>query len=925
MDKIVRIKQEVTRVIKVQPERVMVGGDIGLPIEITDVNQLPEALQALSDEITDLQENIPVQISRYFRNQTETIFGQPYRLALPDPGAPPVVNISQSVTGTTRETAQLIEQFAGPQAVDNINISGEIRVKIQAEKNSTPRSVFLFAEFWHMLTDGTLQLKGTSGDVVLDNAAGTFDIGIPVEAYLAETGTRGIVRFRSYQTGGGAAATATISIEGNTLSRWAYVQALGEFPHNLLRGRDADGAHTDKSISVDASEFNKNLSTQDNTLKKALKKIDELDVAIKEPIPYSKNQFNALNIRGNGTLHPQGSTPHPVSENYGTAVAFIFDNSEPRELIERTTRSGTEFPLGGFVEIFNTYDIKYALSTGALITDPSLGVTVAERLTMQANGFEQMLHVRANENLTMTTEQADAWIRGLKEEREALGFDIKNGNWLQGGSTPAFRYAVRKHLNSMCQVITPEGFNTRPVNQYNLARVPLDTANYNNWVSVFEQAYSNNGFIIFYGHVDARFNWGVKLNDNGDPDAAGDFHWQKVERLIQYIQAKGNYGQANGVEILPFSEAVSRFENAIDVGASKEIIAPEKIYTRIGKNGEFTSNLLDQFVVEAVPIGHPNYNNESLRIGRWAKINNPGQAQRQTAVGHRAGDFNQGIEQTALGFEAGSGNTANFQTAFGVASGSNNLGANQTALGNYAGRNNTQANQTAVGYWAGRDNTGNAQTAVGSLAGYLNNAEFQTAVGSEAGQNNTGIRQVAVGRSAGKDNTGGQVVCIGYEAGVSNNQNNLTALGYWAGRVNRGIDTTLVGQACGLNNLGARVTALGHNAARDNSAADLIAIGWGAGRSSSGANSIFLGREAGRDNTETGIFQVEHRHVSANPLIKGYFATGSIILGAPATELASASMGNSRLTFWIDEATNELKIKIKKSDGTTRVSTIATI
>jgi hypothetical protein len=876
MDKIVRIKQEVTRVIKVQPERVVVG-DIGLPIEIEDVNELPEALQALSDEITDLQENIPVQISRYFRDQTETIFGQLYRLALPDPGAPPVVNITQSVTGTTRETAQLIEQFAGPQAVDNINISGEIRVKIQAEKNSTPRSVFLFAEFWHMLTDGTLQLKGTSGDIILDNAAGSFDIGIPVEAYIAETGTRGIVRFRSYQTGGGAAATATISIEGNTLSRWAYVQALGEFPHNLLRGRDALNAHPISAITGLQDEL-------DNVDISRLRNLQDFTVISERP------------------------TAHPAANNPGATISFVFDDHR-RELLEPFGRPGG-FP--GFKAIFDEEGVKFGTSVVFDLVGPNK-LTISEMLAMQSEGYEFMAHLNASQNLSDTLEEARTKLAARILQLQNFGLNPKNGNWFQGQSSPSYRSAVRSFFRSA------GGGSPRNivVDQFRYPRHDIDNGNYNSWVARVDAAFNEGRFECLFGHAYYDHWYDQTFDDDGNPDPGGDFIWQKIQRIIQYIKTKPGYGQNGGIRILTIDEALDYHGNAIDIG--DRTIGN---CLQVSKTGNiFVDGLGLQKITNVYDIG--------------------GDADEQVRVGYEAGALSTGAGQVAVGRGAGAQNTGFRQTAVGRAAGSQNTGDSQIAVGRGAGDRNSGIDQLAFGRESGLLNSGLQQVALGVFAGRENTADYNISIGSDAGRNNTGVDTVAIGREAGRQNNSLELTAVGTFAGYQNKSIRVTAVGRGAGYQNegaessffghrsgfgnKGADATAIGRSAGAGNTGLILSALGKEAGELNTGNYVIGIGFQAAKSNTGNGVIALGYQAGLSNSEGSVFLLRQAHLNTNPLIKGYFISGAIVIGAPATELASASMGNSRLTFWIDEATNELKIKIKKSDGTTRVSTIATI
>jgi len=59
---------------------------------------------------------------------------------------------------------------------------------------------------------------------------------------------------------------------------------------------------------------------------------------------------------------------------------------------------------------------------------------------------------------------------------------------------------------------------------------------------------------------------------------------------------------------------------------------------------------------------------------------------------------------------------------------------------------------------------------------------------------------------------------------------------------------------------------------------------------------------------------------TANSDIYTLKTDGAVALGAPPS--APASLGNSQLSFWLDEHGNNLKISVKYSDGTLKSATI---
>lgn len=216
----------------------------------------------------------------------------------------------------------------------------------------------------------------------------------------------------------------------------------------------------------------------------------------------------------------------------------------------------------------------------------------------------------------------------------------------------------------------------------------------------------------------------------------------------------------------------------------------------------------------------------------------------------------------------------------------------------------------------------NPNTKVGLLSGRdYSTASGQTVFGFEAGRDATGTNhQVAIGKNAGDTNSGRQQNVFGELAGFNNSGQDQTAVGREAGRDNTGRNTVFVGLGSGNDNTGADATSIGYTALGSNTGARAQAFGYQSGYQNSGANLVALGYQAGYQNSEANLFVVANRNASAsNPLIKGYFGTGGIVLGAPAEAdtVARSLMGASRLTFFVDEGTDTLYVRVKYSNGTT--------
>lgn len=554
-------------------------------------------------------------------------------------------------------------------------------------------------------------------------------------------------------------------------------------------------------------------------------------------------------------LIPPIPNSHPTADAIGPAIVFIFDNGIRKEIINDNSR-GNGFPDGGFKSIFDSKDVKFCLSSSGyseLGTDNYM--TLADVLELQESGIEWMAHVRASDNIDFNDAEADAVVKAQKESMNELGIYPLNCNYLQGINSIAYRSIIRKHYRSAATVNPGDSMNVnkRPINQYRLVRNSMDSGDYNGWTARVDEAITNNALCIFYGHPYTDEWYTTKKDDDGIENEAGDYTWQKISRLIDYIQAKSGYGTDGGINIMTINDAINLHGNIIDVGYSNDTrasvlagslqsndIARESF--RVSRRGEVGSRKLDALIVDGNSV----------------------------ALGYTAGWLNVGINCAFLGFEAG--------------------------------QKNTGAGCSAIGYRAGKNNTGATCLFIGSNAGEGNTGTNLVALGPGAGTNNTQPSVVVVGFQAGATNTGSEVVAIGYQAGINNNQRGLASVGYRAA----------------YNNTGIYTTGMGYYAARDNSGARLTALGFEAGRGNSAANVVAIGDQAGENNTETGVLLIEHRTVTAsNPLIKGYFATGAIILGAPAVATGDATMGANRISFWLDEASNKLMFKVKYADGTT--------
>lgn len=595
---------------------------------------------------------------------------------------------------------------------------------------------------------------------------------------------------------------------------------------------------------------------------------------------------------------------HPTSENVPTSIVFQFDGN----VTELLSDSGRGNGFTGFKALFDSKSVKFQATCKGSTSWGSSGIITllqAQELVADGYAFSHHIHATGDGKENNTTAQAIADISAQKSVVDTFGLNVQVASWYTGYSNPAYRSAVRKFYRAAQTTETNVGpfFNRRPINQYMLVRLSMDSGNYNKWIANVNKAIAENALIIFYGHPYTDAWYTTKYDDDGVANAGGDYIWQKIGRFIDYIQSKATYGAVDGILIHTLDTALNYHGNLIDVGYAipTQGVGFEnslhdndavRDYFRLGRKGEVSTRKLDQFII--------NYANGT------------------TYIGFRAGRLNLSLSCVAVGENAGASSSGNYMTAIGSLAGRGSTGENITAIGRNAVESATCTNTTGVGYYAGKSNTKNNLTAIGSLAAEKNTGIDATMVGYRAGQSNNSDNVCFVGSESGRNNTAAGATGCGRNALITNSGINATGVGFNAGFSNTAEHLTAVGYQSGRQNSGIRSSFYGYNSGYLNSGSGVVAIGYNSGRSNTASNCVFVGQEAGYSNTEAGVFLVEHRTVvNANPLIKGYFATGAIILGAPATATGDTTMGANRISFWLDEASNKLMFKVKYSDGTT--------
>lgn len=174
---------------------------------------------------------------------------------------------------------------------------------------------------------------------------------------------------------------------------------------------------------------------------------------------------------------------------------------------------------------------------------------------------------------------------------------------------------------------------------------------------------------------------------------------------------------------------------------------------------------------------------------------------------------------------------------------------------------------------------------------------------------------------------------VGIRASEGNREANNTFLGYLSGNTSVGTSNTHCGSESGYLSKLYNSVAVGFKAMKETiSGYYSIAIGYNAGYKSSGNYNVYIGVNAGNENTGDGcigigdkalykntkdhLLEVKQLSSNAIPLLKGFLNTLEFVQGSPSTAIADAEINNNTLHFYIDEANNKLKVKLKYADVT---------
>jgi hypothetical protein len=292
------------------------------------------------------------------------------------------------------------------------------------------------------------------------------------------------------------------------------------------------------------------------------------------------------------------------------------------------------------------------------------------------------------------------------------------------------------------------------------------------------------------------------------------------------------------------------------------------------------------------------------------------------AIGHSAGQYEQGASAVAIGFQAG-------QTG---------QGPNAIAIGHMAGEFHSGTGAVAVGFQAGQHTQSTSAVAIGYQAGSTGQGTSAVAIGASAGQTGQGANAIAIGNLAGATGQfGGSIVLnasgVELNAGdtgffvnpirketsnsagftgsvwynpttheVAFNENSALPTAsiygeysYWDTQSSSwaiGSDNIHIGANAGETGQQQYAIALGFQAGQTAQGASAVAIGASAGQTSQGANAIAIGNLAGATGQFGGSIVLNASGVALDAGATGFFVNPIRPLPANSNTLHWDSMSN---------------------------------
>ncbi len=294
----------------------------------------------LSARLENIERAIPSLNVRYLRSSTIQIAGTTYYESTNESNGDPQFDIQTTVTAETLETANQAGAWVGLPLENAIDFPAQnMTINIRARKNGTSKTVYLFALVYNLKPDGTEIQIGQSGIETVSSIGAGYNLFIPVTFFSAEAGDRGLIKLYWYAEGTGTTAVGTLSIEGNTLSRWIFdadISAIGG-GHAYYEGETLLPQRTNAFFN--ASDFD----LEDDEANDATKL--RLSDAVKDTLN---------NVLWEPELLPAATTEHPRWDDSGSSEIYGRDkfgfNLKPSGNREPT--SGTYVSLGEWIDLW---------------------------------------------------------------------------------------------------------------------------------------------------------------------------------------------------------------------------------------------------------------------------------------------------------------------------------------------------------------------------------------------------------------------------------------------------------------------------------------------------------------------------------------------------------------------------------------------
>jgi hypothetical protein len=184
----------------------------------------------LQVQINEVFNAIPKEVNRFLWNENfpSLIEGTQYLLMKGEASTRPIQNVgfTTAVTVPLESSAHLLVRgFVREDALlAPIDFQNQITsVYVQACKGGANPDIFLYAVINKVNADLTIGDEvGRSAPTPLTETPTIYKMDIAITQFLAEEGTRGLVRFYAYRVGNPSTSIINLCVEDDTASRWTY-------------------------------------------------------------------------------------------------------------------------------------------------------------------------------------------------------------------------------------------------------------------------------------------------------------------------------------------------------------------------------------------------------------------------------------------------------------------------------------------------------------------------------------------------------------------------------------------------------------------------------------------------------------------------------------------------------------------------------